>query len=130
MAKSSGKPPESVPHLASWRRIILGILAVVLIICGLMGLYFRGDSQGALYVVSSAMWRVGLTLGTLWLAFPQLASFFRRWPPILVGGYAFGLLTIAMAPKSRVVILPAALILTFLHIFGYLLPKPDRRRDS
>jgi hypothetical protein len=110
--------------------MFIGICSVVLIIGGLSGLYISGNSEATIRAVSSGMWRVGLTLGALWLAFPQLAAFFKRWPPILVAGYAVGLIAVAINSRSRVVILPAAIILTVLHISGYLLPQTKHEKPS
>jgi hypothetical protein len=59
----------------------------------------------------------------MWLAFPQLADFFARFPPVLVGTFALGLGIAAWRPKSIAIILPALLLLTLLHFSGFLLRK-------
>jgi hypothetical protein len=103
-------------------------MSIGLVVFGLSGLlYFKGDNEG-LYMVSVGMWRVGLTLGTLWLAFPQLADFFTRFPPILVVTYLVSLGIVAWRPRSLMVILPAVALLTLLHLGGFLLPQTNREK--
>jgi hypothetical protein len=59
----------------------------------------------------------------MWLAFPQLADFFARFPPVLVGTFALGMGIVAWRRNSIVIILPALLLLTLLHFSGFLLRK-------
>ncbi len=73
--------------------------------------------------MSIAMWRAGLTVGAMWLAFPQLADFFTRFPPVVIGTFALGLAVTARFPKTLPIVLPALLLLTLLHFSGFLLRK-------
>jgi hypothetical protein len=104
---------------------MLGCSAFFLIACGLAG--WTGliglEPGGGLHTLSIVMWRAGLTVGAMWLAFPQLADFFTRFPPVLVGTFALGLAVAAWRPKTLTIVLPALLLLTLLHFSGFLLRK-------
>jgi hypothetical protein len=68
-------------------RPYVGIIAVgLLALAAGLSLYDSTNSG-----LASALLRVGLVMGALWLAFPQLARPVNWWivVPVLVGGYAF-----------------------------------------
>lgn len=109
-----GPQRKPLPHLASWRRKALGLIALGCIVAGLTGLIFYRDKSEGFYMISTIMWRVGLTLGTLWLAFPQMADFFARYPPPLLATYLAGLIIMAWRTKTIILVVPALVLITFL----------------
>ncbi len=90
------------------RRHLLGILAIVLIALGLMLMYLEVNE----YVANSS-WRIGLVLGALWLALPQLSGMSRF--------FRIAAITIAVVAAAfnryGLILLP---MLALIWIFGKL----------
>src|SRR5438445_13583682 len=55
------------------RRTTLGILSIVLLIVGLIAV-FRGPADGSASGFAGGCIRVGIVLGALWLALPQITA--------------------------------------------------------
>lgn len=118
-------------------RNTLGILALLLLLLGL-GITFGGKATGNSLGFAGGCVRVGLVLGALWLALPQVQTFFARTPRWLLTASAIGLIVVVVKPLLLLAVLP---ILGALWFFGPKLsskadkmvipgPRPRRRRSS
>lgn len=86
------------------RRTTLGILAVLLLVVGIIAA-FRGPEDGSAAGFAGGAVRVGLVLGALWLAWPQLASLASRAPRWILNWF-FG--NRFAGPKDSKAAMPAA----------------------
>jgi hypothetical protein len=71
------------------RRTTLGILAIFLFVVGIV-VAFRGPADGSAAGFAGGCVRVGLILGALWLAWPQIVAGFKRLPGWAVSWFARG----------------------------------------
>ena len=88
------------------RRTILGILALVSVIGGLLTLLLGPPGETYLMIGASGL-RIGLVLGAFWLAYPQLS----RIPWWFVQAMLAAALVIAIRPKVAFLVLPLLLVL-------------------
>lgn len=105
---------QQTPPALSIRRLIVGILAVVLFVAG--GAVWAFVPGGSDSVVTMTCWRLGAVLAVWWLAYPDLIRL-PGWMVVIV------LLTIPMVlrwPKILLVLLPALAIVAII--------KPRRRK--
>jgi len=91
-------------------RPTVGIIALVLLAAAAVGLAFSPqDDPGGIW---AACLRVGLVVGALWLALPQL----RRWPSWLGKAILLGaLLLVAFKPKALVLAVGVYVVLIALR---------------
>ena len=110
------------------RRHILGILSCLLIgsYC-VMLLRFGFDETQESWAASICM-RIGLVLGTIWLAFPQVLQIFERVSPAIIGFILVGALIVAVRPKAILYIGPVLAAIAFLHFVGWLFKPPPPRQ--
>ena len=119
-------------------RTALGLVALLLIAIGGITLWTRGPADEGTTPFASGCIRVGLVLGALWLALPQITAFFARAPRWLLVASAIGLIIGAVKPWLLLIIVP---VLGVLWILGPrlttkadkpILPqkKPRRRSNS
>lgn len=112
------------------RRHVLGILGLLLVAGGAITLW-RGELAPEW---SSAMLRIGLVFCALWLAFPQLVTLLKRFPPWLLATIAGGGMIVAARPRSIVFIGPVVLAIALVQFIGWLVqwfakpPPPPRRK--
>ena len=109
------------------QRHALGIISLISLTAAVYGLVKYGISDGQTSVFASACLRIGLVLGAVWLAYPQLIKLrggTSGWFIALLGGIA---LCIAVRPRLAVVLVPIMLILIALQFFGWLIkPLPNK----
>ena len=104
-------------------RNLLGCLAIGLLLLG--GAFtFNGDASGNSLGFAGGCVRVGLLLGALWLALPQVQSFFAKTPRWLLIASAIGLIVVVIKPMLLVVALPMLGLLWFFS--GKLISKADK----
>jgi hypothetical protein len=119
-------------------RTALGLVTLLLLIVGVITLVTRGPSDASTTPFAAGCIRVGLVLGALWLALPQITAFFTRAPRWLLVASAIGLIIGAVKPWLLLIIVPA---LVALWILGPKLAtkadkpivpqkRPRRRSDS
>ena len=110
------------------RRTLLGILSIVLLVVGL-GMVIR---LGIGTAVGSMCLRIGLVLGAIWLAFPQVDEISKRIPPWLIGTIALGIVIIAAAPRAFIVIAPVLVGIAIVQFIGWMFkpPKNLKRRKK
>ncbi len=107
------------------RRHALGILALLLVATAGYGFFIRHatNTEASIFFWSSC-WRLGLVLGALWLAFPQLLRLSHTVSPLVLAVISVIAVVIVIRPRTIVVLGPILLILAILHFFGWLLKPP------
>lgn len=103
------------------RRHLLGVLALLLIVGGIAGLIAAGGDEQRGGLAASIALRAGALLGAIWLALPQLDSFFRRFPPWLLAMVGGGALVIVFRPRLIVYLAPLAGLLAALQFAAWFL---------
>ena len=92
-------------------RVLLGILTIGLLVAGVC-LLFQNDVAKT---YAGGFIKSGLVTGALWLALPQLTSFFTKTPRwLLIGGG----IVVALATMNWQLLLVIAPIVAALWIFG------------
>ena len=71
------------------RRTTLGILAILLLVVGFI-VAWRGPEDGSAAGLAGGCVRVGLVLGALWLALPQITALAKGAPGWLLGWFVRG----------------------------------------
>ncbi len=93
---------------SKFRRAVIGVVSVVLLIAALVMFLAFGIEQGRTSIYVGICLRLGLVLGSIWLAWPQLEKLVNVLPRIILIGAGAGLL--ASVVYSR--LLP--IVLTFI----------------
>lgn len=93
---------------SKFRRAVIGVVSVVLLIAALVMFLAIGIEQGRTSIYVGICLRLGLVLGSIWLAWPQLEKLVNVLPRIILIGAGAGLL--ASVVYSR--LLP--IVLTFI----------------
>lgn len=110
------------------QRHALGLFALLLLIAGFVGLGLYGVGESRASMASSMCLRIGMVLGSIWLAFPQLLQLSGKASPWTVGTLVlFGGLLIAR-PKLIVVLGPLLLVMGVLYGIGWILNPPPREK--
>ena len=115
------------------RRHIMGLFGLAFLLCGVGLLVARGASDSQWSMFASICIRVGLMLGAIWLAFPQVVGLAQRFPPWLMGTVGFSALVVAARPRMIFYLGPVVVAIAFLQFVGWLfkpLPKPKRRTKT
>jgi hypothetical protein len=112
------------------RRHACGVLSVAFLCGAAYGLATYGVDHSQASMYSSMGLRMGLVLGAIWLAFPQLSKLTVQtstWFLLLLG--AIGLIIVAR-PRTVVVLGPVMLLLILLQFAGWLMKPPPRRTTA
>jgi len=104
-------------------RASLGIVAIVLLAIGFIT-WTRGPSDNSAVSFAAGCIRVGIVLGALWLALPQLLRFLSQTPKWLLVASTIGIVACAVKPWLLVVAIP---LLGLLWFFG---PKLRTKADK
>lgn len=112
------------------RRHIMGLFGIAFLAGGLGLLLLTGtsDNQFAGFCI-----RVGLMLGAIWLALPQVVGLTKRFPPWLMATIAISGLVIAARPRMILYLGPVVAAIAFLQFVGWLfkpLPHPKPKRPT
>jgi hypothetical protein len=78
-------------------------------------------------MVGTICLRVGLTLGAIWLAFPQIVAITSKWPPRLILAIAVGAVIVIARPKTFPIVLVVVAIVGAMEVFGWLLKPPPEK---
>jgi len=116
----------------SMRRHGFGLFAIAFLTAAI-GLHFSwGSSNDNSLWVTAVCARVGVLLGAIWLALPQLAQVADRTPPWFAGGAVFVGLITAIRPRWIIYILPLLAAMAVLQFWGWLfkpLANPKRKTN-
>lgn len=80
------------------KRLQIGLIALVLLISAAV-LYSMGAVANAMAGTVGGLLRVGLVMGALWLAMPQLSAFFTKTPKWLLIALVAAVAVFALQPK-------------------------------
>ena len=105
-------------------RTALGLIALLLLIIGGITLWTRGPADDSTTPFAAGCIRVGLVLGALWLALPQIVVFLSKTPKWLLTASAIGLIIGAIKPMLLLIIVPVLGVLWFLG------PKLSSKADK
>ena len=122
------QPPVS--NLPLMRRHAFGLIALMFLITAVFQGYQVGWSAMQESMPLSICLRVGLVLGAIWLAYPQLQQIGRRTPPWLVAATGVGILVLLIQPKAFRLLLPAVLLLAALQFVGRLFKTAGPRSSA
>lgn len=116
---------------SSIRRHALGVVALVLLVSAPV-LFFRYDLFGfeanVGEVASSICMRVGLTLGALWLAFPQILAIKSKYPPRLLLAVLGGSFVVIAYPRSFPIVLVLVALIGAVEALGWFLKPPPGKK--
>jgi hypothetical protein len=109
------------------------LFGVVFALSGLVLLLVKGASDSQWSMFASICIRVGLMLGAIWLAFPQMVGLARRFPPWLMATVAISGLVVAARPRLILYLGPVVAAIAFLHFVGWIfkpLPNSKAKRQT
>lgn len=115
------------------RRHIMGSLGIAFLLGGLGLLIVKGTGDSQWSMFASICMRVGLMLGAIWLAFPQVVALAKRFPPWLMATIAISGLVIAARPRMILYLGPVVAAIAFLQFVGWLfkpLPNPKPKSQA
>jgi hypothetical protein len=92
-------------------RTLLAILAIGLLVAGFCLLF----QSGTAFTYSGGFIKSGLVTGALWLALPQLTSFFTKTPRWLLIGGGIAIAFAVMNPMLLLIVIP---VVAGLWVFG------------
>jgi len=96
------------------QRNLLGVIALVLLVAGgVVALGLAGPASSASWTGSAI--KIGLMLGAIWLALPQIERWLVNTPQWLLVASLIGIVLIAIRPWGAVVIVP---LLIAMWLFG------------
>jgi uncharacterized membrane protein len=104
---------------SGWRRRTLGTLAAVLLIVG--GALMLGPplASASGYVAGFCI-RVGLLLGALWLALPQIFALYNKYPRWVWIGLIVAAVALFFSPAIIQILIPVVVVAALLYYLGYL----------
>ena len=91
-------------------RTMLGILTIALLV---VGVWILCTAEGVTATYAGGFIKAGLVTGALWLALPQLTSFFTKTPRWLLIGGGLGIALATLNWQLLLVIVPAVAALWF-----------------
>ena len=94
-------------------RTSLGIVALVLLLIGVF-VYKYAPTRADSKAFAGGCIRVGIVLGALWLALPQLLRFLSKTPKWLLVASTIGIVVCAVKPLLLLVAVPMLVLLWFL----------------
>ena len=110
------------------RRTAVGIIALAFLAVAGYGFSKHGfDGEDTAFLWNSC-WRMGLVLGTVWLALPQLLEKRADFSPIVLILGIVTALVIVIRPKAIVFLWPIFLIIGIVQFFRWLARPPEKKR--
>jgi hypothetical protein len=100
------------------RRHALGLIAIAFLFAAGVQTCQTGWPEVQDNVAMGICLRVGLVLGSAWLAYPQLRQIGKRCPPWLVAALTLSLMLLLVQPKAFRFLLPVVLLLIALQYVG------------
>lgn len=113
----------------SVRRHLLGIISVLtLIAAGILLFAFHGNDTK---LAGSMCLRIGLGLGLIWLALPQIMTICDKFPPRLLIAVMVGCVIVLARPKSFPLVAVIVGVVAALEFAGWMLkPLPKKKKGS
>jgi len=107
------------------RRHAVGIVALLLLATGVTGLIVYGVGDDKTSMLLSVCLRIGMVLGAIWLAFPQLLQLAGKSSPWMLGLLSICGIVIILRPRLIVVIGPLLFVLGILYFVGWMMKPPS-----
>jgi hypothetical protein len=107
------------------QRTAVGICGVIIFLGGVL-LYFFGPNEDAYAMAAASGVRVGLVLGAIWLAYPQLARV--PWWIVRVGLAA--VLVVAALPRPALARAAVGIVVPLLIALWLLRPRPPKKKTT
>ena len=109
------------------QRLLLGLLSLALLLFGLYWLpVWKPEEEN--YLAYFCI-KIGLVLGSIWLALPQVHSLIRNAPPWLWAVMGLGLIAIVFT-KSFVIVVPLVAAICLIQFVGWMFKPPATRGRS
>jgi hypothetical protein len=110
------------------RRHIMGLFGIAFLLTGVGLLVAKGTNDAQWSMLASVCIRVGLMLGAIWLAFPQIVGLTKRFPPWLMATIGVAGIVVAARPRMIVYLGPLVAAIALLQFVGWLFkPLPKQR---
>ena len=120
-------------NYATVRHHLLGIIGLAFLTTGIGLLVAYGVNNSQWSMLASICVRVGLTLGALWLAFPQLVDLSTKVPTWLLVTIVIGGLIVIARPRTILYVAPALAAIAVLQFIGWIfkpLPTPQAKKSN
>lgn len=115
------------------QRHILGVLSILFLIATGIILFFGIGEESQTRFFGGVCMRVGLTLGAIWLAMPQLEKLFHRFPTWIWVWSLVGLVAATVRWNVAIVVFGIVAIIALLRGVTWLFTPyqpPERPADS
>lgn len=109
------------------RRTAVGIIALLLLAIAGYGYYHHGFDGGETSFFWNSCWRMGLVMGTVWLALPQLLERKSNASPLVLALGIVTALVIVVRPKTIVFLWPVFAIIGIIQFFRWLAQPPGKQ---
>ncbi len=96
------------------RRRLIGIVALICLGASLILAATRPWSSLQQSLLFSTSLRLGLTLGAIWLAYPQVEALVRRISPWWIGMAALVIVMLVVRPRVLLLLVPLLLLIAAL----------------
>ena len=118
----------------TWRLHVIGLIGLISFVLGLVQIA-RDDWELGASAWSGPAIRIGIVLGALWLALPEIHRVLSRIPDWLLGPMAVGLLVVLVRPKLLLIVIPIVGVLIALQFTGRILGwfgphRPKRKPEA
>ena len=111
------------------RRHGFGVFGALFLAAYVVLLVRHGVSDAEMSMITGICQRVGLVLGAILLAYPQLVQISQRVPPWLIGCILLAAMIVAIRPKAILVLAPIVAAIAVLQFVGWLFkPLPQKKR--
>lgn len=111
------------------RRHILGVLSILALIAAAV-VWFGYDGNQTKMLAAMCL-RVGLGLGVIWLALPQIVTICERFPPRLMFAVLLGGMLALARPKTLPLVALIVAVVAALEFVGWMLtPLPKKKRSG
>ena len=113
------------------RRHGFGFFGLLFMVAWAVGIHQAGTSNAEMSLATSVCLRVGLVLGAIWLAYPQVEELTARVPPWLVGCVLLALGVVIVRPRAIMAVGPILAAIAVLQFLGSAFkPMPRDKRVS
>jgi len=111
------------------RRHILGVLSILALIAAAV-VWFGYDGNQTKMLAAVCL-RVGLGLGVIWLALPQIVAICEKFPPRLMIAVLIGSVLVLARPKTLPLVALIVAVVAALEFVGWILkPLPKKKKSG
>jgi hypothetical protein len=113
------------------RRHAFGLIGILFLALAIVGLVYAGSGGAQRSMAASICMRVGLVLGAIWLAYPQLKQIVERVPAWMMVSVGLAVAVLVVRPRAILAIGPVLLVIFVLQFLGWLFrPLPNPKRST